>query len=126
MGTRKYQILYVEDNAESQVLLKFYLKNEPYTLTFADNGLLASKKLKEESFDLFLVDMNLPNGVNGYDVAKVIRQDDYHKDKPVIIITAFSSTDMDEPDPSLHIDQFINKPIYKGEFIDIINSFLKK
>ncbi|MEX0771690.1 MAG: response regulator [Balneolales bacterium] len=124
MRTKKYRVLCVEDNADNQALLKFYLKKEPYTLTFADDGLRAIEML-EKDFDLFLVDMNLPNGMSGYDVAKEIRKDDRHKAKPVLIITAFSRTDMDGPSPSLHIDKFITKPIYKKELIEILNSFLK-
>lgn len=123
MEAEDYQILCVEDNTDNQVLLKYYLKNEPYNLTFANDGLIALKLLEKELFDLFLVDMNLPNGMNGYDVAREIRQDDRHKTKPVIIITAFSKLDIDEPEPALHINKFISKPIRKDEFIDMLNSY---
>ncbi|MEX0778634.1 MAG: response regulator [Balneolales bacterium] len=125
METVKNRILCIEDNADNQILLKFYLKKEPYNITFADDGPQAMEMIKNERFDLFLVDMNLPNGMSGYEVTKHIRQNDNHKDKPVLIITAFSRSELDEPDPSLRIDQFITKPIRKKEFIEIMNSFLK-
>lgn len=118
------RILYVEDNIDNQFLLQYYLKKEPYELMVASNGKRAMSLIDEFEFDMFLVDLNLPDGHSGGEIAKYIKQDEKNKDKPIIIVTAFTEQDRDDADMELQVDKFLTKPIRKKDLLDVLHEFL--
>jgi DNA-binding NtrC family response regulator len=81
-----YKVLVVDDEAEVRSLLDDLLNKEGYLSRACATGEAALELLKEENFDVVLLDIKL-SGVNGLEVLKNIR--DSHKDLPVIIITGF-------------------------------------
>ncbi|MEX0685256.1 MAG: response regulator [Balneolales bacterium] len=119
-----HQVLCVEDNADNQLLLSYYLKKNPCKLTFAKDGFVAIDMLKEGKYDLFLIDINLPNGMDGFEVARVIRQNPEHREKPILIISAFSKSDIQKPDDAPYINGYLSKPIRKAEFIEALDYYL--
>lgn len=116
----KPHILYIEDNLDNQFLLKYYLRGEPYDITIAETGKKALSLITENTYDIFLVDLNLPDGVGGDEIIRSIRKSDHNKDKPVIVITAFTRQETKEAVDDKNIDYFITKPIRKKDFLDTL------
>ena len=66
-----YRILVVEDEEMNYILIRETLKNEPYKLFWAQDGIDAIEFAKKEKIDLILMDIRLPR-MNGYEAAKII------------------------------------------------------
>lgn len=81
----KAHILYVDDDEDSRGLLKFYFTDKGYRITTAQNSAEAIKKAEGDKFDLFMLDVRLPDG-NGGDLALTLRQ--MQPSAPIIYYTA--------------------------------------
>ncbi len=79
------RILVVEDDLTLSAGLCFELDNAGYLTVAAYNCTKARRLLKSDSFDLALLDVNLPDG-NGFGLCREIKEG--HPDLPVIFLTA--------------------------------------
>ena len=77
------KILIVDDILENIQVVMNILREENYTLSFATDGAEALELLKQESFDLILLDIMMPK-LNGYEVCRQLKSLDKSKDTPVI------------------------------------------
>ena len=84
------RILVVDDEDIIRESLTFVLKKEGYTVQEAENGLVAYNKLQEESFDLVITDLEMPE-MKGIELLEEIKK--LNIQTSVIIITAFGSLD---------------------------------
>jgi len=119
----KGAVLLAEDNADNQRLVSMYLKTFGATVTIANNGKEAIDKIKEDEFDLILMDMQMPV-MNGIDATKYLREMGYTK--PIVALTANA---MKEDRTSFHqagCNSFIKKPISQQEFKECIFKYLKE
>ena len=66
------QILIVEDDNLLNKTLAYNLASDDYAITNVLNARAAAEALKAKSFDLVLLDINLPDG-NGYDLCRLIK-----------------------------------------------------
>ena len=78
-------ILIVEDNRINQTVTKKILEKEGVRCQIAENGALAIEKIKAETFDLVLMDINMPVK-NGIDATRDIRK--FNQTLPIIALTA--------------------------------------
>lgn len=79
-------LLIVED--EQQQAWAYQVKlGRKYDVTVVENVDLAFAKLQTKAFDLILLDIMLPGGVNGFDFLKKIKSNPKTKDVPVMIVT---------------------------------------
>ena len=90
---RKYTILIVDDNPDVRELLELYLNGEGHHTATAPDGVAALALATRGTIrpDLILADYNLPNGMDGLQVAAKLR-DALHQEIPVIILTGDIST----------------------------------
>ena len=86
----KMNILTVEDEALVAKLYESILSSEGHRVVIASNGAEAIEKVNEESFDLILLDLKLPD-MYGTEVLKLIRTK--QKDVNVVIVTGYPSLD---------------------------------
>lgn len=86
-------ILAIEDDPEVRDLLELFLKDEGYRATTAPDGVAALELVTRGTIrpDLILADYNLPNGMDGLQVAARLRES-LHRQIPVIILTGDIST----------------------------------
>jgi len=84
-------ILIVEDDIDIAVGIAEFLTPKGYQLDFAYNGKQALNHLNEHSYDLVLLDINLPF-IDGFDVCRSLLQGTLAK-LPVIIMSARGATD---------------------------------
>jgi len=84
-------ILIVEDDLDIAAGIAEFLAPKGYQLDFAYNGKQAMNHLNEHSYDLVLLDINLPF-IDGFDICRSLLQDKLAK-LPVIIMSARGATD---------------------------------
>lgn len=115
--------LIVEDNPLNAMILKGILKEIGYTNDLAENGLIATAKAEENSYDLVFMDLNMPV-MDGFKAIEVIRQE-LNLTMPIIVVTAnMSQTDIDRTvllGANAHVFKPINLETIKKALTDTIN-----
>ena len=84
---RPLRILLVEDNEVNQMVAGMLLKKMGHQSDTAENGLLAIEALKQQHYDLVLMDCQMPV-MDGYETTRKIRENPEWHDLPVIAVTA--------------------------------------
>ena len=118
MKLKGKQIFVLEDDLINRAVMATVLENEGATVVSDYWGDESLEKLlsHSEKIDLFLLDLMLPNGRSGYDIADRIRQEEMYRETPIIIVSA---SDPDKEIPVVKergFDGFISKPINGIEF----------
>ena len=103
-------ILVVEDNKTNQVLLSMLLEELELKHDIAEDGLEAIEAVKNNKYDLILMDENMPN-MNGSEATKIIRSLDNTKDIPIIAVTANALKGDKEKFLQSGMNDYISKPI---------------
>lgn len=80
-------ILIVDDHSTNRLKLSMGLKKQGHTVGAAENGLQALAMLREQPFDLVLLDIMMPE-MDGYEVLTHLKADPMLRDIPVIVISA--------------------------------------
>jgi two-component system cell cycle response regulator DivK len=123
-NAKRNRILIVEDNPISLTLLKQLLKAHGYEVLGTSEGLQALDLAREEQPDLILMDIRLPD-ISGFEVTRLLKQDDRTKTIPIIAVTALASPEYEKKGLESGCDAYIPKPITLGNFLRTIESFLK-
>jgi DNA-binding NtrC family response regulator len=100
-------ILVIDDEAAIRDSLEVLLNLEGYAVTMAVDGVEGLKILDQESFDLLLLDLNLP-GQSGLELLPQIKE--RHPEMPVIMITAYGSVDNVVEAIRSGAENFVQKP----------------
>ncbi len=119
------KVLIVDDEMHIVELLKFNLEVSGYEVDFAYDGLDGFVKMKENDYDLILLDWMLPS-ISGIDMLRKIRNDATLSKKPVIMITA-KNMEMDKIEGlEVGADDYITKPFSVKELLARITSVLRR
>ncbi len=108
----KLHILYVEDVTTNQFLINEILTDWGITVDMASDGYEALKIIEKKSYDLVLMDIQMP-GIDGLETTKRIRKkaDPYFKNVPILALTA-STTEATRDEIFLSgMQDFVLKPI---------------
>lgn len=119
----KPKVLSVEDNDINQQLIEMYLKND-FEVIPAFDGESALKLIEEQSFDLFLLDINLGAGMDGIEVLHFIRGQALSKNAPCIAVTGYTGTDDRRKMLAAGFDAVIPKPFTRKEMLTAISKFV--
>ena len=118
------RILVVEDNPMNMELVTFLLQSNGMEVTQAVDGLEALEQVKNDLFNLVLLDIQLP-GIDGLDVLKKMRESPALVHMPVVALTAHAM----EGDEQKFIDAgcigYISKPIDVPNFLGTVQAYLK-
>jgi signal transduction histidine kinase/CheY-like chemotaxis protein len=121
--TKKYKILVAEDNKINQIVTQNLLQRENYECVIAKNGQDALEAHKDVSFDLILMDINMPI-MNGNEATKAIRGFDNHT--PIIALTAADIEQVKEDYKDIGYDDIITKPFDNYEFFQTISQHIER
>ena len=116
------KILLVEDNETITMGLKYSLEQEKFYVETAKNIVMAKVKINKEEFDLYLLDIALPDG-EGYEICKYVKE---KGDNPVIFLTAKDEETDIVQGLDMGADDYVVKPFRTRELISRINSVLRR
>ena len=117
------KLLIVEDEKKIANALKKGLSENGYHVEMAFDGLIGRKLFLSHSYDLVILDINLP-GLNGYELCKIIRN--HNQQVPVIMLTALSSTEDKIEGFDAGADDYVIKPFEFKELQVRIRALLKR
>ena len=120
---RRMKILICEDNKLALKTMSVVLEREGFKSDTAENGNDAITLLKQEVYDMVVVDIHLPYH-SGLELVRFLRSD-LKQSTPVIIVTAFSDPQMQRQASELGIDGYIVKPFNPSDLVEKIRSILK-
>jgi len=123
MSGEKHKLLVVEDNRETQLIIKALFRNKYYTQV-VDNVTDAVSQLAQSDFDLILLDLNLNGDGNGKTLLMKIRKEEKSHLIPVIIITAYDLRHEDEKFYIENANGYIPKPFNKKVLLQTIEKLL--
>ncbi len=107
-------ILVVEDNKMNQMVIKQILKRWDHTtVSFANNGQEGIEVLKKETFDVVLMDLQMPV-MDGYEAIEAIRNGKAGNNNasiPIIVLTADATNSTKERVFELGVNDYLTKPI---------------
>jgi CheY-like chemotaxis protein len=120
--------LLVEDNPENVVLLHAYLDNLSLSLGFAANGVEALEERKHGSYDLVLMDIQMPI-MDGYTATREIRAwEKVHgvRPVPVVALTAHALSGAATESMEAGCDAHLTKPILRNDLVQAIGKFAQR
>jgi len=125
MKGKQTKLLVVEDNKETQLLIKVALRND-FDVQIVDSANDAMLLLSENNFELVLLDLNLNGHGDGKSILKNIREQMNNSQLPVIITTAYDLSPDDKKYYEENANGFVQKPFDKKNLLSSIKQILVK
>lgn len=123
LKTSQVHVLVVEDEPKVASFIKRGLEEQSYCVTIAYDGLIGEKMIRNQSFDLYILDINLPY-MNGFELCKRVRS---HRGlAPVIFLTALGATDNKLNGFESGADDYLVKPFEFLELLARVKALLKR
>lgn len=119
------EILIIEDNWEVREVLEEVLELSGYEVKTAENGAEGVKKALENPPDLIICDIMMPR-LDGYGVLNILSKKPNTSNIPFVFLTAKSEKEDFRRGMNLGADDYITKPFYKDELLQVIETRLKK
>lgn len=113
--------LVAEDVVANQMVIKRMLTNGGVDVTIVNDGVEAVGRVESESFDLILMDMQMPN-MNGYDATASLRKSGVKT--PIVALTANAMKGDDKKCIEAGCDDYLAKPIDRKKLYEILGKYL--
>ncbi len=110
------KILIIEDNTETQLILKIYLR-EYYDLDTVQTAAEGLKKIEHNAYNLIVLDINLPGELDGNDVIRRLKKNPEYKSIPILVITAYALKGDKEKYLSMGANGYLSKPVAKKDVL---------
>jgi signal transduction histidine kinase/DNA-binding response OmpR family regulator len=125
--TTVLRILVAEDNPVNQRLVMRLLEKRGHRVTLAADGRQALEALNQGSFDLVLMDVQMP-GMDGLEATAIIREKEKKtgKRQPIIALTAHAMTGDRDRCLAAGMDNYLTKPIRPQELDQILVSYANR
>ena len=122
MGRRR--ILIVEDSPTMRQLLAFALRRlRDVDVVEAQDGMDGLRKVSSDSFDLALVDINMPV-MDGLKLIRLMRGESALADIPIVVITTEGADEDRERALALGADEYLTKPIQANRVLEVARKLL--
>ncbi|MBC2581398.1 response regulator transcription factor [Clostridium sp. DJ247] len=115
------RILIVEDDLSIAELQKDYLELEGFEVTICTDGVKGLNTMKEDKFDLLILDVMLPK-IDGFRILRSIQAD---KDIPVLMVSAKKEEIDKIKGFNLGADDYITKPFSPSELVARVKSHIQ-
>ena len=116
-------ILVVDDESSMRQLLEIALSKEGYRVTAAHSGENAITRLKKDSYDLVISDIRMPD-MTGVEVLRYVKE--LNSEIPVIMITAYASTETAVEALRLGAYDYVTKPFKIEELKNTVSNALER
>ncbi len=118
-------ILIVDDDVEALRLIGLMLERKGYTIHAAASGEQALQKVTEVTPDLIILDIMMPD-MDGYTLAKHLRDQPATQNVPILFFTAKSDIDDKIAGFQAGGDDYLTKPIHPTELLSRIKVLLQR
>ena len=118
-----FQILVVDDDKNTRMLLRAVLEAENYSVLTADNGEEALKVLDANHIDLVVLDVMMPK-MDGYEFTRTLRQSD--NALPILMISAKQLPADKKRGFLVGTDDYMTKPLDEEELLLRIKALLRR
>lgn len=118
MLLENFTILYVEDDIDTQGLIKKILETYTKEVYVASDGKEGLEVYKSKEPDIVLTDICMPN-MNGLEMSKAIK--DINREQPIAIFTAFDEPNYLKQAADLEIGTYLLKPFDREQFFNSLN-----
>ncbi len=116
-------VLVVDDNVMNRVVLEQFLQKWQLKFQSVEGGKEALKIIKEQSFNLILLDIQMPE-MDGYEVTKIIRETaDNNQDIPIVALSADIYSNVHDKIIGSGMDDFVSKPFKPDELYAILQKY---
>jgi Response regulator containing CheY-like receiver domain and AraC-type DNA-binding domain len=121
-----YKVLITDDEKKSRMLIESLIREilpEDISVTQVDHPVKALRLIEKTKFDLIFMDIIMPQ-MNGLDVIEQISKMDHNPF--IVIVSAHKNFEFAQKGINLGASGYISKPVYKQQFIPIIDNFINK
>lgn len=118
-----FNILVVDDDRHTRMLLEAVLKKEGYTVVAASDGEEALSALEKEHIDLVILDVMMPN-MDGYEFTRTVRETD--PILPILMVTAKHQPPDEKKGFLVGTDDYITKPVDEEKLLLHIKALLRR
>ncbi len=125
MAERGARLLVVDDNKVNRLLLTRSVELQGHRAASAENGRIALELLRNETFDLVLLDMEMPE-MDGFEVMEHLSTDAQLRDVPVIVTSSLEGLAHVVRCIQLGADDYLHKPVNQVLLKARIDSSLEK
>ncbi|MGH9403189.1 MAG: response regulator [Terriglobia bacterium] len=126
-SARSYNILLAEDNAVNQQLARRLLEKQGHSVIVAENGRAAVALVAERTFDLVLMDVQMPE-MNGLEATAAIRERESKSGGhlPIIAMTANAMKRDEERCLQAGMDAYVAKPVQIKQLLAAIDASMRR
>jgi CheY-like chemotaxis protein len=119
------RILVAEDSPDNRLLLQAYMKDSPHLLTFAEDGKIAVAHFAAATFDLVLMDIQMPvmDGLTATRAIRAIERTRGCAPTPVIALTANAGPQDVERSREAGCNDHLSKPISKHTLLSLMEEY---
>lgn len=119
------RILFVEDVDFNRIIAERFFRKWKVEFDSASNGKQAIQLAQAHSYDLILMDIQLPD-LDGYETTKRIRELPHHSQTPVFAMSAYNREEVQENLVQAGIDGFITKPFIASELYGSLSQWVRQ
>jgi two-component system, OmpR family, response regulator len=117
------KVLLIDDNKDINDMVCLCLETQDITVKVVDEGREGLRSIKENHFDVVLLDLAMPE-FSGFDIFKALKDEDLLKCKNIVIFTASSVTDNEVQEMLLTgAKAVLKKPISIDDLIETVERF---
>ncbi len=124
--SNELRILLTDDDEASRLVVSKFAKIKGWDITIAKNGEEAVAALKQMSFDVILMDVQMPI-MDGYTTTRAIRQLEHRRriHTPIVAMTAYALNGDRDKCIESGMDDYISKPINVNEFYATVEKWTR-
>jgi len=119
------KILIIDDDLDTLRLVGLMLQRQGYQISAATNGQQGLEKAFEEYPDLILLDVMMPD-IDGYEVARQLRQNPTTVDTPILMFTAKAQLDDKVTGFEVGVNDYLTKPTHPSELQTRVKALLAR
>lgn len=119
------KILIIDDDLDTLQLVGLMLQRHGYEISTANRGALGLKKAFEEGPDLIVLDIMMPE-MDGYEVARRLRENKSTAETPILMFTAKTQMDDKVNGFKAGADGYITKPTHPSELQSHVRNLLAR
>ena len=116
-------IMVVDDSVTVRKVTSRVLERKGFRVVTAKDGIEATDMLAEIKPDLMLLDIEMPR-MDGFEVARVVRESDTFADLPLIMISSRTGDKHQQRAASLGVNKFLGKPYQEDELLSLLGELL--